>query len=391
MKNKILLVEDSERERNAFISALNDYFQVVSIHNGLKAFEVIQNGEKPEAIVSELSLPGVDGRQLLHAVRENRETHNLPFIIVSDQLPIRELKKLLSEGADDFFLKPVNYIELSRRIQSLINLKKVKLEDNGNGKNEAKSFKMPITKRLFDILVSGTALLLLSPLFLVVAILIKLTSKGPVFYVSKRVGTGYKIFDLYKFRTMYVDADKQIDEVKKMNLYNDSLDGDSKELFNSRCPKCQKLKRPCSPLLYNDGEIICEDFYSKLKQKEDGGVFIKVKDDPRVTWIGKFLRNTSIDELPQLINILKGDMSLVGNRPLPLYEAEKLTTDEWTERFLAPAGLTGLWQVTKRGKSDMSAEDRINLDNVYARNCSFWNDLKILLKTIPAIFQSENV
>lgn len=391
MKNKILLVENSERERNAFISALNDYFQVISIPNGLKAFEVIQNGEKPEAIVSELSLPGVDGRQLLHAVRENRETHNLPFIIVSDQLPFRELKKLLSEGADDFFPKPVDYNELSRRIQSLINLKKRKLGNNGDVKNKTESFKMPLKKRLFDILVSGTALLLLSPLFLVVAILIKLTSKGPVFYVSKRVGTGYKIFDLYKFRTMHVDADKQIDEVKKMNLYNDSLDGDSKVLFNSRCPKCQKLKRPCSPLLYNDGEIICEDFYSKLKQKEEGGVFIKIKDDPRVTWIGKFLRNTSVDELPQLINILKGDMSLVGNRPLPLYEAEKLTTDEWTERFLAPAGLTGLWQVTKRGKSDMSTEERINLDNVYARNCSFWNDLKILLKTIPAVFQSESV
>ncbi|MFX4489871.1 sugar transferase, partial [Acinetobacter baumannii] len=94
---------------------------------------------------------------------------------------------------------------------------------------------------------------------------------------------------------------------------------------------------------------------------------------PRITKVGKFIRNTSIDELPQLWNVIIGDMSIVGNRPLPLYEAEKLTTDKYAMRFMAPAGITGLWQVEKRGKGEMSEEERLMLDNKYAENHSFIN------------------
>ena len=97
------------------------------------------------------------------------------------------------------------------------------------------------------------------------------------------------------------------------------------------------------------------------------------------------------DRCTQLFNVLKGDMSIVGNRPLPLYEAEQLTSDDWGERFLAPAGITGLWQVEKRGKGEMSEEERKALDNKYAKNFSFWNDIRLILKTIPALFQKENV
>ena len=116
-------------------------------------------------------------------------------------------------------------------------------------------------------------------------------------------------------------------------------------------------------------------------------MFCKIKNDPRVTRLGQFLRDTSLDELPQLFNVLKGDMSLVGNRPLPLYEAEKLTKDQIAWRFLAPAGITGLWQVTKRGKDNMSEEERIQLDMEYAMKNSFLYDLKILFSTIPALLQ----
>jgi len=103
------------------------------------------------------------------------------------------------------------------------------------------------------------------------------------------------------------------------------------------------------------------------------------------------LRNTSIDELPQLFNVLRGDMSIIGNRPLPLYEAEKLTSDQFAARFLAPAGITGLWQVSKRGKGGVSEDERKALDVDYARNYSVTSDLRILLMTIPALFQQENV
>jgi len=250
--------------------------------------------------------------------------------------------------------------------------------------DEVKLHKGILLKRIFDIVLCGTALLLLSPLLIFVAIIIKLESKGPVFFVSKRVGAGYKIFNLYKFRTMSAGADSELKDLKNKNQYSEEEDK-----MPDECPNCAELNAPCSPLLIYDGEMICEDFYQKKLERES--IFMKIKDDPRVTWLGKFLRKSSIDEIPQLINVVKGDMSLVGNRPLPLYEAEKLTTDERTERFLAPAGLTGLWQITKRGKDGMSNEERINLDNIYARNYSFLNDIKIILKTFPALIQKENV
>jgi lipopolysaccharide/colanic/teichoic acid biosynthesis glycosyltransferase len=131
--------------------------------------------------------------------------------------------------------------------------------------------------------------------------------------------------------------------------------------------------------------------HKKILQNASGAAFVKIKNDPRITKVGQFIRDTSIDELPQLFNVLKGDMSIVGNRPLPLYEAEKITTDKYITRFMAPAGITGLWQVTKRGKSAMSEEERIELDNTYANHHSFWGDIKIILMTIPALLQKENV
>jgi lipopolysaccharide/colanic/teichoic acid biosynthesis glycosyltransferase len=125
--------------------------------------------------------------------------------------------------------------------------------------------------------------------------------------------------------------------------------------------------------------------------------FVKIVDDPRITKVGKFIRNTSIDELPQLINVIKGDMSIVGNRPLPVYEAEMLTQDSLSKRFLAPAGITGLWQVELRGKGGVMSEDeRKRLDNEYADHFkdgkySFWYDIGLILRTIPAMFQKSAV
>ena len=116
--------------------------------------------------------------------------------------------------------------------------------------------------------------------------------------------------------------------------------------------------------------------------------FFKVKNDPRVTKVGYVLRKTSLDELPQLFNVLKGDMSLVGNRPLPLDEGATLTIDHWADRFLAPAGMTGLWQIAKN-KDHMSVSERIALDLEYAKTSSFFLDMKILLRTFPAMLQKS--
>jgi lipopolysaccharide/colanic/teichoic acid biosynthesis glycosyltransferase len=248
------------------------------------------------------------------------------------------------------------------------------------------AFQYKNIKRAFDFSVALFGITVTAPIMLLAAVAIRLESKGKVIYLSKRVGQSYKLFSIYKFRTMYVDADQQTDLMKQLNQYQS---GSGQEL--TECPFCKMLGRNCSPLLYNDNETHCENFYFMKKDENRESSFFKISNDPRVTKVGKFLRKTSIDELPQLFNILKGDMSLVGNRPLPMYEAEKLTTDFAIERFNAPSGLTGLWQVSKRGKGDMSETERIELDKTYAREWSLKSDFKIILKTFPALLQEENV
>jgi len=261
--------------------------------------------------------------------------------------------------------------------------------------NLEKKFKIPLSKRIFDVVVSSVALVLLLPLFLVIGIGIKLSSKGPVFFKSNRVGTNYRIFKFYKFRSMRSDAHLKLSELLHLNQYKKNtavpINTDIKE--SNLCGMCTDLQKECDSPLYANDEIICEKVYLRRKQiQNQGPTFVKIQNDPRVFKLGTFLRNTSLDELPQLINVLIGDMSIVGNRPLSFYEAEKLTTDMYATRFLAPAGMTGLWQVRKRGKQGgMSDHERIMLDNFYATHFTFWFDIKIILLTIPALFQKENV
>lgn len=138
--------------------------------------------------------------------------------------------------------------------------------------------------------------------------------------------------------------------------------------------------------------LLLKTNYLKVKRHERSNAFIKLENDPRITKIGHIIRKYSIDELPQLFNILKGDMSIVGNRPLPIYEAELLTSDEYIQRFMAPAGLTGLWQVEKRGNSgSMSAEERKQLDIKYAHTFSFCWTQRLYSRTFTAFVQKEDV
>jgi len=246
------------------------------------------------------------------------------------------------------------------------------------------SYSIPLWKRTFDIIGSSLLILALSPLFIVVAILIKLESKGPIFYSSKRAGQGYKVFDFYKFRSMRVGSDSAVKKLMENNQYAEGQPNLSEE-FKAH------LMAKSSAQLVSDDSFVQESDYLLNKKEKDKGLFFKMKDDPRITRVGRFIRSSSIDELPQLFNVLKGDMSLVGNRPLPLYEAQKLTADTYAMRFLAPAGITGLWQVEGRGKADLSEEDRKMLDVEYAMNYNLWMDIKILIKTPLAAIQKVNV
>jgi lipopolysaccharide/colanic/teichoic acid biosynthesis glycosyltransferase len=229
---------------------------------------------------------------------------------------------------------------------------------------------------------------MLSPVFVGVIIAIKIFSKGPIFYKSKRVGMNYKVFDFYKFRTMEVDADKKLSKLGHLNQYSKPK---AAVEVQHMCEECIANGTECTNLLFLDNSTICEKVYRQNKKVSSQEAFIKISNDPRITPLGKFLRNSSLDELPQLLNVLKGDMSIVGNRPLPPYEAEKLTNDQQIRRFLAPAGITGLWQVTKRGSKNVSSDERVLLDIYYAKKFSLGHDMMILLKTIPALFQKDNV
>jgi lipopolysaccharide/colanic/teichoic acid biosynthesis glycosyltransferase len=272
----------------------------------------------------------------------------IPLLVMSDNLSNEEKKLLIDNGADDWFNSNPSQDGLDRWIDFLKLSKKIEQEKKSEKEIEdiqKKHIKTPIGKRLFGVFVSFMALLFLSPIMILIAIIVKLESKGPIIYSSKRAGSGYKVFDFLKFRSMYVGADAELIKLRHLNQYS----GDQ------------------------------------------SSVFFKLKDDPRITRFGKFLRNSSLDELPQLINVLKGDMSVVGNRPLPLYEAQMLTKDHAAMRFMAPAGITGLWQVTKRGKKDLSEEERIALDIEYANNHTLKNDIMIVMKTLPALAQEAAV
>jgi len=194
-----------------------------------------------------------------------------------------------------------------------------------------------LIKGMLDKILSSLLLILLAPLFLIVAIIIKITSPGPIFFVQERVGLNKRLFSVYKFRTMVKDAEKK--------------------------------------------QVALEDL------NEVGGAAFKITNDPRITSVGKTLRKTSIDELPQLFNVLKGDMSLVGPRPLPVRDYNGFNQDWHRRRFSVRPGITCLWQVN--GRSSIHFDKWMELDMEYIDRWSLLLDLKILIKTVPAVLQGS--
>lgn len=319
---------------------------------------------------------------------------NKYIILVTSPLSQSESKTYLKFGINDTVSPEVEQERLIKGLDFIIKSKEIFFNKQTNNK-ELKSFHLPIWKRIFDIIFSGMALLFLSPILLIVAIAIRMESKGSIVYKAKRVGSNYHVFDFLKFRSMYVGADKHLKKLDGLNQYKSETNNTQQEtvkpLFNEDIKIDDNMVIGDNLLVGDDFAIPEEDYISK-KNNDQKNAFVKIEKDPRVTKVGHFIRKYSIDELPQLINILKGDMSIVGNRPLPLYEAELLTSDEYIDRFMAPAGLTGLWQVEKRGSAGkLSAEERKQLDIKYAQTFSFKLDIKIIIKTLTAFIQKEDV
>jgi lipopolysaccharide/colanic/teichoic acid biosynthesis glycosyltransferase len=304
----------------------------------------------PEVICCESSYGFEAIKRWAEMLAKNERLAEVPLIIDADRMTtVENLHFIRNKTVDDILniqeLDEKNLIGKIRFLQKF----KIRSLELAKEKKTPETEQLPeamhnMPKRILDIFISFTALVLLSPLLLLIAVAIRVESKGNILYVSKRAGMGYRIFNFYKFRTMFPDADKQRDAYAHMNQYRDS-------------------------------EI---------------ALFFKINNDPRITRVGRFLRNTSLDELPQLVNVLLGHMSLVGNRPLPLYEAKNLTTDRLARRFLAPAGITGLWQIRKRGKENMSVDERIGLDIDYADKSNLLYDMWIMAQTPQALIQKAN-
>lgn len=390
-KPQVAVLAENEEIKNELIGILKNDFEINYYSNGILLYNDLQLGSRKLAfIISVSDYRGFLGFSLKNTIDSLGFSH-LPFFLVTDSISRDRVQECIKIGIKDVFSIPLQADRMLYRLKFF--LKRPETSENRKEIPLLKEFRMPFLKRVFDILASSIALVLLSPLFLLVGILIKLESRGPVFYFSYRVGTGYTIFKFYKFRSMNTGADAKLKDLKHLNQYvqdssmNPNNPGDVKEL----CELCEQAGGRCLMPLYDDKKVYCEKLYGMEGKAKKESAFIKIQDDPRVTRVGKIIRNTSIDELPQLWNVFIGDMSLVGNRPLPLYEAEKITTDKYALRFLGPAGITGLWQVEKRGRGAMSEDERLSLDNDYVKNFNMLFDLKIILRTIPALFQSENV
>lgn len=307
-------------------------------------------GLKPDFIIIDLPLNCGELSDFMFWIHKQKWSYLIPVLYNKSGLKRDELKQLKKLDIVDDIVNMGDFCaRLNSRILLISKSKSKKKQTKADAKkNFQRKVRTPLGKRIFDVVIASVLLILTSPLFLIISLIIKIESRGPIIYKSKRAGCGYKIFDFYKFRTMIKDADKEIKQFSNKNQYS------------------------------NDN-------------KKGVGQFFKLENDPRVTRFGRFLRKLSLDELPQLFNVLKGDMSIVGNRPLPLYEANTLTTNWSVERFSAPAGITGLWQVTKRGREEMNSNERIGLDIAYARKQSFLLDCRILMMTPLALIQKSDV
>ena len=390
VKRKLAYISNDLYSSEDFRNKIQGIHDVYVFNDCASLIEHSNNGIEINAVISAGNLLDENAFNEIQKIKSELKLKNLPVIFISNVINQKVRRDSLQKGISEVFSPNFNVDSFALRTDYLINLSLQATKKTKETIAYVRQYRIPLPKRIFDIFFASMALLFLSPIFIIIGLLIKFGSKGPIFYSSKRVGTGYRIFDFYKFRSMSEGADKKIKDLSSLNQYNKPEISKIEE-FSGLCSECTEKETACQSILYQDGETICEKMHKKIKKDLNGATFIKFKGDPRITKVGHFIRNTSIDELPQLFNVLKGDMSIVGNRPLPLYEAEKVTTDRFITRFMAPAGITGLWQVSKRGKGKMSEEERIELDNVYATQHSFWGDILIILKTIPALLQKENV
>ena len=302
--------------------------QVLTFNNPIKAILYIHEQSKKDVSPAYVFIESYNKTRNLRWLEAIKQSNlkNTYLLLLSEKVSKEDIATYLLSGASEI----ININTTPEDLQTVLTvLPQIRQHSTTNTPNNPRRFKLPCWKRAFDILFSGTAIVCLSPLLIVTAVAIRVESKGPIIYKSKRVGSNYDIFDFLKFRSMYIDA-----EARKKEL---------------------------------------------MAQNEMDGPVFKIKDDPRITRVGKFIRKTSIDELPQLWNILKGDMSIVGPRPALPREVEQYGDYEKQRLYVTP-GLSCYWQIAPH-RNELSFEEWMNLDIKYVQERSFWVDWKIIFKT----------
>ena len=318
----------AERLRKALGTGVIECITLLQMKNTLLPAE-----EMDYCVFIEKTDPTLNIPAIMHL---HKTFQNIYIVLIAPEMTREEKISYLQAGTDCVISESTSKEDLVKLLGIAEKCKRMEKAHKPQIKEpDLAIFKLPLWKRVFDIIFSSMALLCLSPIFIITVIWIKLEDKGPAFYKSKRVGSNYKVFDFYKFRSMYMDAEERKKELESQNEMN--------------------------------------------------GFMFKMKDDPRITKVGKFIRKTSIDELPQFYNVLKGDMSLVGTRPPTVDEFRQYESHQ-KRRLSAKPGITGLWQVSGRNEIK-DFEDVVKLDVQYIDNWSIGLDIKIILKTIKVVFE----
>jgi len=334
----------------------NYQIEITTLDNVFSVCRWVAENGFPDAVICEQKLPVGEGIGFHDFwIEQFDPEHQIPFLLLDDEKVPDAAEKALQKKIDAVYIKPVTAETLVSRILALKN-EKIKIISTLSTRTIVSTcYKTPFLKRTIDIVTASLILLIISPFLLIFAIAIRLESRGRIYYISKRVGSGYNLFDFYQLRTMYTSSGKRLKEITHLNHNTKGASASIPE--------------------------------NSLQQEQS---------DPRISKVGRVLRKLHFDELPQLVNVIKGDLSIVGNRPLKIYDAELLTSEDLTHRMYGPAGITGLWKLKSRRRlKRMSNEERRALDNKYykiaRRKFSVWSDLWIIARTIPFVLRRGNV
>ena len=344
MPAKVLIVDDSVSMTQMLSIALKRDYDLKVAHNGLDAIMLAKEWH-PDLVLLDIMMPDMHGYDVCNRLRQMKRTTHTPIIMVSAKSTIDDKVIGFESGADDYITKPFDIADLKMRVAS--RLQRVRATTVDGPYMPTRVISVPLafnykrsgvfvkqyqfTKRLFDIAVCVIAAPIAIPLLFFIALAVRIDSPGKIVFVQYRTGKNGKRFEIYKFRTMVENAEELKEKYQYLN------------------------------------ELTWPDF--------------KITNDPRVTKVGKFLRRSSLDELPQLWNIFIGEMSFVGPRPTSF---KPDTYQLWqTERLEVTPGLTGLWQVV--GRSELDFKERVELDIEYIERQSWRLDMEILIQTFWAV------